>query len=52
MNANKIKMSNFFEYTISIIYSLRIVASPLLIGVAISSVIYFSNPNATTSRIS
>lgn len=41
-------MSKVFEYIMSIIYWLRIVASPLLIGVAIGAVIYFPSPNVTT----
>lgn len=44
-------MSKVFEYIISIIYWLKIVASPLLIGAAIGVLIFFSNPNTTTLGI-
>lgn len=41
-------MSKVFEYIISLIYWFRIVASPLLIGAAIATAIYFQNPSTTT----
>ena len=44
-------MSKVFEYIISIVYWLRIMASPLLIGCAIGVLIYFSNRNTTTLGI-
>lgn len=44
-------MSQTFEKIIGIIGWLQIVASPLLLGILIGSIIYFPNPNSTKMYI-
>ena len=43
-----IEMHKAFEYIMEIVGWLRIVASPLLIGLCIGAIIYFPNPTFTT----
>ncbi|MFT3796605.1 hypothetical protein [Flavobacterium sp.] len=40
-------MSQIFEKIVGVIGWLQIVASPLLFGVLIGSIVYFPNPNST-----